>query len=493
MLPAELSAIGVSPDSLLGLRSHRFDGYADTPVRFGLLLERAPSAFRLYDHGVVTESCDEVSTAAGWAAWARRLSRAAGVSTDETFCRGFQAMIEDSRALEPLVPKAARPLCPICPAGHGGLRCGASDAGGGGGGDDAGVSPGAVGVGLLAATRTKQFGEAARRLFRPGVRDAHFGRVAPSATALHSTLQFFDDNGYVTDGHMIHGDAHDDAQLERDVETALAKHSEWVDEHGDEGGEHDDEGEPAHVSEAGKLGVLVGVGAVEAAWLLVLVVLFNTVLIRAGTMTRAVNTFRAVWRPINGVVQETNRLKATRRFVSEAAFHHLVHTARHGSNTWYQGPMIRRVETPLSSARDHSKHYWEKVWELTKSGKMFVFTNSIAAGFETISSPIGAVAKALNSALKTLKMRFFHHLSKRERGVCPNEQTDKSPHGGIFYPTPLVPIRGTVMYKRKYPGSRVLYEVKDAEGAFTLLDTAAPSSPPTCRLRRRRSHRPSRT
>ena len=130
-------------------------------------------------------------------------------------------------------------------------------------------------------------------------------------------------------------------------------------------------------------------------------------------MTRAANAFHAGWRLINGVVQETNRLKATRRFVGEAAFHLLIHTARHCLNTWYQGPMIRRVETPLSLAREHSKQYWEKVWELTMSGKTFVFTNSVAAGFEIISSPIGAVAKALNNGLKTLKMRFFHHLSKR--------------------------------------------------------------------------------
>jgi hypothetical protein len=85
-----LRTINVSPDSLLGLRSHRSDGYTDTPVRFGVLLEQAPSsAFRLYNHGDVIEFCDEVSTAAGWAAWACRLSRIAGVSTDGTFCRGF--------------------------------------------------------------------------------------------------------------------------------------------------------------------------------------------------------------------------------------------------------------------------------------------------------------------------------------------------------------------------------------------------------------------
>ena len=215
-----LRTIDVSPDSLLGLRSHRFGVYADTPVHFGILLEQAPSsAFRLYNHGDATEFCDEVSTAAGWAAWACRLSRIAGVSTDGTFCRGF----------------------------------------------------------------------------------------------------------------------------------------------------HDQ----------GRKRVPRGVASNQRR--------------RAGA----------------------SRLKATRRFVGEAAFHHLIHTARHCFNTWYQGPMTRRVETPLSSAREHSKQYQEKVWKLTMSDKTFVFTNSVAAGFEITSSPIGAVAMALNSGLKTLKMRFFHHLSKR--------------------------------------------------------------------------------
>ena len=99
-----------------------------------------------------------------------------------------------------------------------------------------------------------------------------------------------------------------------------------------------------------------------------------------------------------------------------------------------------------------------------------MLTGVVACGFEIISSPIGAVGKALADGTITEKVRFFHHLSKNALGLDPNKHIDKAAHGGCLYPVIKSIVRRILQLKLRYPGTKVMLDISDVAGAFTLVD-----------------------
>ena len=158
----------------------------------------------------------------------------------------------------------------------------------------------------------------------------------------------------------------------------------------------------------------------SASYMLVLAVLFNTLLVAAGSVTRAVNAWRITHRPVAGSAHERERIDAVRGVVGEPTYSHLSYTARHGIHTLFDGVPKRRVQTPLPGAAQYADQFFAKTYELMRLGRAWVVTGVAAASKPIVSSPIGQTAMALADGTKTNVMRFFHHLSNFAAGLNPN-------------------------------------------------------------------------
>ena len=94
------------------------------------------------------------------------------------------------------------------------------------------------------------------------------------------------------------------------------------------------------------------------SWLLILLVLFNTLVVASKTIPRATNALRIAWRPLAGATHDRRRIDAVRDQVGEESYSHLSYTARHGIRTLYGGAKKQRVQRPLPSAARHTALFW---------------------------------------------------------------------------------------------------------------------------------------
>ena len=505
-----LKSIEVSDTSILSTRQTRFRNYTGRPLKHALLLEHK-SGHRSHNHAVLLELPEALRSAEAFDAWQMRLSQASGTRESRSTARGWQLMVDDSRRLEVQQRASSRKACPLCSDGECGLRAGESSASGGGGSASEGAVTGVVGGALAAATAAKEFGRAAVLTFGTE-REAGFGLCSPpkSSDATMASLRFLDDDGALIESLSGHTETMAEQLLETETIRAIAEHDAHVGAHGDDTTSPPDppprgpdpEASAEAFSRAGggdelsDLGSgnghwVAGVTAVEAAlaaatvlsrapddysvnWMLILAVLFNTLVVAAVTMPRAVNAWRIVWRPLAGCTHDRRRVDATRDFVGERAYSHLSYSVRHGIHTLYEGISRRRIQAPLPGARERADQFWgSSTWDLIRTGRAFILTGLAAGRLAIISSPIGATAKFAADGAMTAKVRFFHHLSKLAAGLNLNAQSDRDGHGGCFYPVVAQLVRKIMALKRRYPGARVVIDLFDVAGAFTLVDVTA--------------------
>ena len=309
-------------------------------------------------------------------------------------------------------------------------------------------------------------------------------------------LRFLDDEGELVGDMMPHTEARTEQQLETETLRAVAEHDVHVAERGDDVNPPAEPDEPLHAGGDGSVGVstghwVVGVTAMEAAlaaatvlsnapesysvaWMLLIAILFNTLLVASMAVPRAVNAWHIAWRPLAGATHDRRRIDAVRDFVGEGSYSHLSYSVRHGIHTLYEGIRQRRIQMPLPGARERMAQFrTSTTWELIRTGRAFVLTGAAAGMFSIISSPIGAAAKFAWGGAMTAKVRFFHHLSKLAAGLNLNAQSDREGHGGCFYPAVQEPVRRIMALKRRYPGVRIVLDLFDVPGAFSKVDMAA--------------------
>ena len=204
-----------------------------------------------------------------------------------------------------------------------------------------------------------------------------FGRSAgpPVTDATLASLRFLDDDGELVEDVTTHTEARTEQQLETETLRAVAEHDIYVAENGDDVSPPAEPDEPLHAGgDGGAVGAstghwVVGVTAMEAAiaaatvlsnapesysvaWMLLIAILFNTLLVASTTVRRAVNAWHIAWRPLAGATHDRRRIDAVRDYVGERAYSHLSCSVRHGIHALYEGISQRRIQMPLPGARE---------------------------------------------------------------------------------------------------------------------------------------------